>query len=87
MGDLLAFYLAWQWLARANSALGRAVAAVRCEAEVNIAQLDYASAASRLRAAQDLARQVAHADPIETAVVQTRLRQVELSLREQALER
>jgi len=43
-------------LARANSALGRAVAAVRCEAEANIAQLDYASAASRLRAAQDLAR-------------------------------
>ena len=79
--------LAWQSLAHANSALGRAVAAVRCEAEVNIAQLDYASAASRLRAAQDLARQVAHADPIETAVVQTRLRQVELSMREQALER
>jgi predicted Zn-dependent protease len=78
---------AWQWLARANSALGRAVAAVRCEAEVNVAQLDYASAASRLRAAQDLARQAAHADPIETAVVQTRLRQVELALREQALER
>jgi predicted Zn-dependent protease len=79
---------AWQLLAHANTALGRVVAAVRDEAEVNVAQLDYASAVTRFKAAQDLARKGgSDADPIEAAVVQTRARQVELLLREQALER
>jgi len=79
---------AWQLLAQANTALGRVVAAVRDEAEVNVAQLDYAAALTRLKAAQDLARKGGvDADPIEAAVVQSRARQVELLLREQALER
>jgi predicted Zn-dependent protease len=79
---------AWQLLAQANIALGRVVAAVRDEAEVNVAQLDYGSAVTRFRAAQELARKAGpDADPIEAAVVQTRARQVELLFREQALER
>jgi predicted Zn-dependent protease len=79
---------AWQLLAHANSALGRVVAAVRDEAEVNVAQLDYASAVTRFKAASELARKDAgDADPIEAAIVQTRTRQVELLFREQALER
>ena len=79
---------AWQLLAQANRLLGRAVAAVRCEAEANVAQLDYASAVGRLKAAQDLARGAGAAgDLIEASVVDARLRQVEQLLKAQALER
>jgi predicted Zn-dependent protease len=79
---------AWQLLAAANAAMGRPVAAVRAEAEVNVAQLDYASALTRFKAAQDMARKSAKpADNIDAAIVDTRARQMESTLREQALER
>lgn len=79
---------AWQWLARAAAAQGRTVASIRAEAEVNIAQLDYAAALTRLKAAQDMARNDPKAgDHFEASIVDTRTRQVELLLREQALER
>lgn len=79
---------AWQWLARAAAAQGRTVASIRAEAEVNIAQLDYAAALSRLKAAQDMARTNPGAgDHFEASIVDTRVRQVEQLLREQALER
>jgi predicted Zn-dependent protease len=79
---------AWQLLAHANSALGRVVASVRDEAEVNMAQLDYQSAKTRFMAALELSRTAAGKDDaIEVAIVQTRARQVDLLLREQALER
>jgi predicted Zn-dependent protease len=79
---------AWQWLAAADTAIGRPVAAVRAEAEMNVAQLDYAAALTRFKAAQDLARRsTLQADHIETSIVDTRARQMELMLREQALER
>lgn len=79
---------AWQWLARAAAAQGRTVASIRAEAEVNIAQLDYAAALSRLKAAQDMARTNPGAsDHFEASIVDTRARQVEQLLREQALER
>jgi predicted Zn-dependent protease len=78
----------WQQLALARAAQGRTVAAVRAESEVNIAQLDYESAVTRLKAAQGLARNSAHApDYIEASIVDVRLRQVEQLLREQAVER
>ncbi len=80
--------LGWQLLAFANQTLGRTVAAVRDDAEANMAQLDYASALARLKAAQALARKsTANADHIEASIVDTRTRQVESLLREQALER
>ncbi len=80
--------LAWQTLAVANGTLGRTLAAVRAEAEANVAQLDYAAAASRLKAAQDLVRSRASwVDHIEASIVDTRKRQVDALLREQALER
>ena len=47
---------AWQLLARAAAAQGRTVASIRAEAEANVAQLDYAAALTRLKAAQDMAR-------------------------------
>ncbi|WP_240791878.1 M48 family metalloprotease [Rhodoferax bucti] len=79
---------AWQQLALARTAQGRTVAAVRAEAEVNVSQLDYASAITRLKAAQDIARNAAQAaDHIEASIVDVRLRQVEQLLREQAVER
>ena len=79
---------AWQQLALARAAQGRTVAAVRAEAEVNVSQLDYASAITRLKAAQDIARNAAQAaDHIEASIVDVRLRQVEQLLREQAVER
>jgi predicted Zn-dependent protease len=79
---------AWQLLAAANIAIGRPVAAVRAEAEVNVAQLDYNAAFTRFKVAQDMARKSTRpADHIEASIVDTRARQMELLLREQALER
>jgi hypothetical protein len=64
------------------------VAAVRAEGEVNVAQLDYSAALTRFKVAQDLARKSAlPSDHIEASIVDTRARQTELLLREQALER
>jgi predicted Zn-dependent protease len=81
---------AWQWLASAYAAQGSTVAAVRAEAEVNIAQFDYATALARLKAAQEVAKKPAQngsVDHFDASIVDTRTRQVELLLREQALER
>ncbi len=79
---------AWQTLAAANTATGRPVAAVRAEAEVNVAQLDYQAALTRFKAAQDMARKSRlPADHIDASIVDTRARQMESLLREQALER
>ncbi|ARV19705.1 Beta-barrel assembly-enhancing protease [Curvibacter sp. AEP1-3] len=78
----------WQQLASARASQGRMVAAVRAEAEVNIAYFDYAAAVSRLKAAQSLYRSSSqNADHIEASIVDVRLRQVEQLLREQAVER
>jgi predicted Zn-dependent protease len=78
----------WQLLASAYVAQGKTLSAIRAEAEVNVAQLDYGAALARLKAAQELARNgVAAADHIEASIVDTRARQLELLVREQALER
>ena len=79
---------AWQLLASAYAAQGKTLSAIRAEAEVNMAQLDYGAALARLKAAQELARKgVAAGDHIEASIVDTRARQVELLVREQAVER
>jgi predicted Zn-dependent protease len=78
----------WQALASARAAQGRTIAAVRAEAEVSFAQLDYAGAIARLKAAQELSKsKLAPVDHIEASIVDVRLRQVEQLLREQAIER
>ena len=80
--------LAWQQLAVANRAQQRPVAAIRAEAEASVAQLDYSGALQRLKAAQELARQRRQRDEhFEASIVDTRIRQLEQLLREQALER
>jgi predicted Zn-dependent protease len=78
---------AWQWLARALADQGRTVASVRAEAEANVAQLDYDAALSRFKAAQELARSAPETDHFEASIVDTRRREIEQLLREQALER
>jgi predicted Zn-dependent protease len=79
---------AWQLLSRAYTAQGQALRAIRADAEAQVAQLDYAAALDRFKAAQDAARKggAAH-DHIEASIIDTRARQVESLLREQALER
>ena len=80
--------LAWQSLAAANVALGRPVAAVRAEAEINVAQLDYIAALTRFKVAQDMARKsILASDHFEASIVDTRARQMESILREHTLER
>jgi predicted Zn-dependent protease len=79
--------LAWQWLARALADQGRTVASVRAEAEVNVAHLDYDAALARFKAAQELVRNAPETDHFEASIVDTRRREIEQLLREQALER
>ena len=80
---------AWQLLASAYAAQGQSLRAVRAEGEAQAAQLDYAAALDRFKAAQSLVHNASGAavDHIEASIVDTRTRQVQLLLREQALER
>ena len=79
---------AWQLLSAAYNAQGQPLRAVRAEAEARVAQLDYTAALDRFKAAQDMVRRgAAGADHIEASIIDTRARQVESLLREQALER
>ena len=82
---------AWQLLASAYAAQSQSLRALRAEAEARVAQLDPGAALDRIKAAQDLFRQGAslnpNADHIEASIIDTRRRQLESALREQALER
>jgi predicted Zn-dependent protease len=80
---------AWQLLAAAYTAQGQTLRAIRAEAEAQVAHLDYQAAMDRFKAAQELARRAGPgtADHIEASIIDTRARQVELLLREQAAER
>jgi predicted Zn-dependent protease len=79
---------AWQLLSSAYAAQGRTLGAIRAEAEVNVAQLDYAAAHTRLKAAQELIGKGGIAvDHIEASIVDTRTRQIEQLLRENPVER
>ncbi len=80
----------WQLLSSAHAALGRNLRAIRADAESQVARLDYAAAADRFKAAQELARDLARkgqADHFEASIIDSRSRQVALLLREQAFER
>jgi predicted Zn-dependent protease len=78
---------AWQLLAQAYTAQNQTLSAVRADAEAHAAHLDFAAAVNRLKAAQDLMRQSTQVDHIEASIIDTRTRQFESKLREQALER
>lgn len=83
--------MAWQWLSRIYAAQNQGLRALRAEAEARVAQLDYAGALDRLKGAQDRMRApggkaINSADHIDASIIDMRLRQVEVLLKEQALE-
>ena len=78
---------AWQLLAAAYGSQNQNVRAIRADAESRFAELDYLGALDRLKAAQAMMRsQPGSADFIESSIIDTRTRQVELLVREQALQ-
>ncbi|MBK9442032.1 MAG: M48 family metalloprotease [Comamonadaceae bacterium] len=87
--------LAWQWLSGVYGAQNQSLRALRAQAEVQVAQLDYAAALDRLKAAQDRVREGAgvgmgvgsSAAHIDASIIDTRRRQIEVLLREQTLDR
>lgn len=85
--------LAWQWLSSINAALGQRLRAIRADAEAQMARLDYAAALDRFKAAQELVRQqqgnaaAAAAEHIDASIIDTRQREVQALLKEQALDR
>ena len=78
-------------LSSACAAQGQTLRAIRADAEAQMARLDYPAALERFKAAQELLRQTrsntAAADHIDASIIDTRRRQVELLVKEQALER
>ena len=83
--------LAWQSLASIYAAQNQSLRALRAEAEVRVAHLDYAGALDRLKGAQDRLRapgggDISSADHIDASIIDTRLRQIQALLKEQALE-
>ncbi len=83
--------MAWQLLATAQGRQGQTLRAIRSDAESRVAQLDYGAARDRFKAAQDLMRSgrdtgsgaSAH---IDGSIIDTRTREIEQLLREQALQ-
>jgi predicted Zn-dependent protease len=82
---------AWQALAGLYTTQSQPLRALRAEAEVQVARLDYSAALDRLRAAQDLARQRngvdAATDHIESSIVDARRHQIEALLRDQGTDK
>ena len=82
---------AWALLAQALHRQGQVLQAVRAEAEGRAAHFDYQGAVDRLKAAQDLLRQRGGSVNssnlhIEASIIDTRARQLQALLREQALQ-
>ena len=79
--------LAWQLLAQAYGQQNQPVRAIRADAESRVAQLEYTGALDRLKAAQALMRsQPGSADYVDGSIIDTRTRQVESMVKEQALQ-
>ena len=79
--------LAWQLLAQAYGQQNQTVWAIRAEAENQAAQLEYAGALDRLKAAQNLMRsQPGSVDYVEASILDTRTRQIGLLVKEQVVQ-
>ncbi|PXW91868.1 putative Zn-dependent protease [Sphaerotilus hippei] len=74
---------AWTQLAQARERQGQPLAALRAQAEVQLAQGNTRGALDRLRAGQQLARSTRTIDSLEAAVIDTRLKRVEQLRREE----
>jgi predicted Zn-dependent protease len=83
--------LAWQTLGSLYTAQNQALRALRAQAEAQAARLDVVGAIDRLRAAQDLMRANeaagSTADHIDASIIDTRQRELEALLKQQALNR
>ena len=78
---------AWDLLSAAYTAQGLSVRAIRADAESRFAMLDYPAALDRFKAAQGLMRSnPAAADYVEGSIIDTRARQTESIIKEQALQ-
>jgi predicted Zn-dependent protease len=78
---------AWQMLAVAYGNQNQNVRAIRADAESRAAQLDYPAALDRFKAAQGLMRSnPGSADYVEGSILDTRTRQTESLIKEQALQ-
>ena len=78
---------AWQLLATAYGNQGQTVRAIRADAEAQVARLDYPAALDRLKAAQNLMRNTSStSDFMDSSIIDTRTRQVESLVRQQALQ-
>lgn len=79
---------AWQLLSSGYAAQGRTLSAIRAQAEISVAHMNYPAALARFKTAQEWARKEgAQTDHHEASIVDTRTRQIESLVREQALER
>ena len=79
--------MAWQLLAVAYGSQNQPVRAIRADAESRAAQLDYSGALDRFKAAQGLMRSSpGSADYVEGSIIDTRTRQIESLVKEQALQ-
>ena len=79
---------AWRLLARVWREQGQELRALRADAEAQMAHYDYAGAVDRFKAAQDLSRKRGgQADYIEASIIDTRLREAQDLLKEQAREK
>lgn len=78
---------AWRLLAVAYGNQGLSARAIRADAEAQVAQLDYPAARDRLRAAQAMLRSnPASGDFMDASIIDTRARQVDALVKEQALQ-
>ncbi len=78
---------AWRLLAVAYGNQNLTARAIRADAEAQVAQLDYPAALDRLRAAQAMLRSnPASGDFMDASIIDTRARQVDSLVREQALQ-
>ncbi len=82
---------AWQLLATALGQQGQTLRAIRADAESRVAELDYGAARDRFKAAQDLMRSgrdtgSGASSHIDGSIIDTRAREIDQLLREQALQ-
>ena len=78
---------AWRLLSVAYGNQNLTARAIRADAEAQVAQQDYPAALDRLRAAQAMLRSnPASGDFMDASIIDTRARQMELLVREQALQ-
>ena len=84
---------AWRMLANLYGAQNDTLRAIRADAEANVVQLDYTAARDRLKAAQDLTRRGEDGkagvavDHYEASIIDTRAREVDALVKEQAAEK